>query len=91
MGYDKEMGGFDDKSVEENDIYFLFIRPVNEVLDEERIEPVEEAVVNMCKSVDVHYTYTANGGKHNGTDGNSEPGDSDAVDGDFDLQDVMDC
>ena len=52
---------------------------------------MEEAVVNMCKSVDVHYTYTANGGKHNGTDGNSEPGDSDAVDGDFDLQDVMDC
>ena len=57
--YVKDLGGFDNKSVEKNDILFLFIRPIDDEFDEEAIEPAEEALVNTCKSVDNHYTYTA--------------------------------
>ena len=50
-------GGFDDKSVEKSDLLFLFLRPVDSILDEEKFEPVEEALVNTCTYVDIHYTY----------------------------------
>ena len=91
LGYIKfnNEGGFDDKSVEANDLYFLFMNPPNEVLEEETIEPVEEALVNMCKEVDVHYTYTANRGNQNGSNGDGSEEESDDVDENLDLQDEI--
>ena len=91
LGYIKfnDEGGFDDKSVEANNLYFLFMHPPDEVLEEETIEPVEEALVNMCKEVDVHYTYTANRGKQNDSNGDGSEEENDDVDENFDLQDVI--
>ena len=93
LGYIKfnDEGGFDDKAVEANDLYFLFMHPWNEVLEEETIEPVEETLVNMCKEVDVHYTYTADKGKLNDSNGDGSDGSEDESDGDdenLDLQDT---
>ena len=68
--YVKDLGGFDNKSVEKNDILFLFIRPIDDEFDEEAIEPAEEALVNTCKRVDNHYTYTAQ--KTEGPDSNDD-------------------
>ena len=68
--YVQYLGGFDNKSVEKNDILFLFIRPIDDEFDEEAIEPAEEALVNMCKRVDNHYTYTAQ--KTEGPDSNDD-------------------
>ena len=87
LGYIRfnDEGGFDDKAVEANDLYFLFMHSSNEVLEEETIEPVEEALVNMCKEVDVHYTYTADKGKLNGSDGDGSEDEDD--DENLDLQD----
>ena len=62
--------GFDNKSVEKNDILFLFIRSIDDEFDEEAIEPAEEALVNTCKRVDNHYTYTAQ--KTEGPDSNDD-------------------
>ena len=67
-----DMGGFDDKSVEKTDIFFLFIRPVDSLLDEESIEPVEEALVKTFNHVDSHYTYTANRGVEEHSDSEGE-------------------
>ena len=90
LGYIKfnDEGGFDDKAVKANDLYFLFMHPSNEVLEEETIEPVEEALVNMCKEVDVHYTYTADKGKLNGSNGDGSDDESDGDDENLDLQDA---
>ena len=74
-------GGFDDKSVEKSDLLFLFLRPIDSILDEEKIEPVEEALINTCTYVDIHYTYTANMGQSNDIDNDSEN------DSDIELQD----
>ena len=88
--YVKEgMGGFDDKSVEKTDILFLFITPVDSVLDEERIEPVEEALVNMCKKVDIHYTYTTEKRHQDGSDDDSGSVGSDRGDGELNLGNIM--
>ena len=58
LGY---VGKFDHKSVQKNDLLFLFIRPDNRAFGEEVIEPVEHAVItNTCRYVDAHYTYTEN-------------------------------
>ena len=39
------LGGFNDKAVEANDIYFCFVRPVSRAFgEEEDSEPVEESV-----------------------------------------------
>ena len=53
------LGGFEDKAVKREDIWFLFMRPSGASEAEEIIEPVEVAVVGMCKHIDKHYTYTA--------------------------------
>ena len=51
-------GGFDDKAVEANDIYFGFLRPVSRAFgDEEDREPVEEAVVKTCNTISAHYNF----------------------------------
>ena len=57
------------------------MRPVDSILDEEKIEPVEEALINTCTYVDIHYTYTANMGQSNDIDNDSEN------DSDIELQD----
>jgi len=53
-------------------IFFLFIRPVDSLLDEEAIEPVEEALVKTFNHVDSHYTYTAKRGVEEHSDSESE-------------------
>ena len=77
-------------------LIFLFIRPVNSVLDKEAIEPVEEALVNTCKHVDSHYTYTAKRGEEDHSDdesgsiGNAPDGD-DLDFGNGFVNGVLDC
>ena len=70
----KDMSGSDSNPVERNGILFLFIRPVDDAFDEEAIEQVEEALDNMCKHVDRHYTYTAQNTKEDDFDDDSDRG-----------------
>ena len=58
------------------------------MLEEETIEPVEETLVNMCKEVDVHYTYTADKEKLNDSNGDGSEDESDGDDENLDLQDT---
>ena len=52
--YVKDLGGFDNESVDKNDILFLFIRPIDDEFDEEAIKPAEDTLVNICKHVNNH-------------------------------------
>ena len=50
------LGGFNDKAVEANAIYFCFVWPVSRAFgEEEDSEPVEEAVVKTCDTIRAHY------------------------------------
>ena len=45
--------------MEKNDILFLFMRPDRGAfIGEELVEPAEQAIVNLCTEVDLHYRYT---------------------------------
>ena len=55
-------GGFNDKAVEANTIYFCFVRPVSRAFEEEEDgEPVEEAVVKTCDTISAHYNFAKSG------------------------------
>ena len=50
------LGGFNDKAIEANPIYFCLVHPVSRAFgEEEDSEPVEEAVVKTCDTISAHY------------------------------------
>ena len=49
---------FEDKSVKKDDINFLFLRYVENAFLGDIIQPAEMALINMCREVDSHFTYT---------------------------------
>ena len=53
-------GGFADLSMKKEDIHFLFIRHQEDAIVGNVVEPAELSLVNTCKQVDPHYTYTNN-------------------------------
>ena len=56
------MGGFNDKAVEANAIYFCLVHPVSRAFREEGdSEPVEEAVVKTCDTISAHYNFAKSG------------------------------
>ena len=69
--------GFCNSSAGNNDILFSFIRPVDDAFNKEAIEPVEEALVNTCKHVDSHYTYTAQNTREDDSDNDSDSREND--------------
>ena len=56
------LGGFNDKAVEANPIYFCLVHPVSRAFgEEEDSEPVEEAVVKTCDTISAYYNVTKSG------------------------------
>ena len=53
-----DKGGFDDLSVKKEDIHFLFVHHKEGAIVGDSVEPAELALVNTCRQVDPHYTYT---------------------------------
>ena len=53
-------GGFADLSVKKEDIHFLFIRHQDDAIVGDVVEPADLALVDTCRQVDPHYTYTNN-------------------------------
>ena len=51
-------GGFTDLSVKKEDIHFLFVHHQEGAIVGDVAEPAELALVNTCRKVDPHYTYT---------------------------------
>ena len=60
LGFVDDLGGFDQKGIHKEDDFSAFMRVSPSAFgDEVVMEPVEEVLVNNCKIVDPHYTYTA--------------------------------
>ena len=60
MSYVTQLGRFNDKSVQKNDLLLMYIRlDRGEFAGEEVVEPAEQAIVNLGTEVDLHYRYTA--------------------------------
>ena len=56
------LGGFNDKAVEANSIYFCLVHPVSRAFGEEKdSEPVEEAVVKTCDTTSAYDKVTKSG------------------------------
>ena len=53
-----DVGGFTDLSVKKEDIHFLFVHYQAGAIVGDTVEPAEKALVNTCREVDPHYTYT---------------------------------
>ena len=53
-----DVGGFTDLFVKKEDIHFLFVHYQAGAIVGDTVEPAEKALVNTCREVDPHYTYT---------------------------------
>ena len=60
MSYVTQLGGFNDKSVQKNDLLLMYVRlDKGAFVGEEVVEPAEQAIVNLGTEVDLRYRYTA--------------------------------
>ena len=56
------LGGFNDKAVEANPIYFCLVHLVSRAFgEEEDSKPVEEAVLKTCDTISGYYNVTKSG------------------------------